>query len=92
MENADETLYSKVRTQLVRNTVNTDSSEVDRLYPESIDKTTESANSGLRERVSGLSRYHSRVERSELRSEGKLSCIGGSQVASAKWSVRSENL
>ena len=55
--------------------MNTDSNEVDRLYPESIDKTTESANSGLRERVSGLSRYHSRVERSELRSEGKLSCI-----------------
>ena len=54
MENADETLYSKVRTQLVRNTVNTDSSEVDRLYPESIDKTTESANSGLREWASGL--------------------------------------
>ena len=31
------------KTQLVRNAVNTDSNEVDRLYPESIDKTTESA-------------------------------------------------
>jgi len=36
------------KTQLVRNAVNTDSSEIDRLYPESIDKTTESANSELR--------------------------------------------
>jgi len=36
------------KTQLVRNAVNTDSSEIDRLYPESIDKTTESVNSELR--------------------------------------------
>ena len=36
------------KMQLVRNTVNTDSNEVDRLYPESIDITTESANSKLR--------------------------------------------
>jgi len=36
------------KTQLVRNTVNTDSSKVDRLYPESINKITESANSELR--------------------------------------------
>jgi len=36
------------KMQLVCNTVNMDSSEIDRLYPESIDKTTESANSKLR--------------------------------------------
>ena len=36
------------KTQLVRNAVNTDSSKIDRLYPESINKATESANSKLR--------------------------------------------
>jgi len=30
--------------------------------------------------VSGLGHYHSRVERSELRSEGKLSCIPENQA------------
>ena len=48
MENASENAIVESKTQLVRNAVNTDSSEEDRLYPESIDKTTESANSELR--------------------------------------------
>ena len=47
-ENASENAIVESKMQLVRNAVNTDSSEVDRLYPESIDKTTESANSELR--------------------------------------------
>jgi len=48
MENASENAIVKSKTQLVCNAVNTDSSELDRLYPESINKTTESANSELR--------------------------------------------
>ena len=48
MENASENAIVESKTQLVRNAVNTDSSKVDRLYPESIDKITESANNELR--------------------------------------------
>jgi len=49
-----KTLQSKVKMQLVCNTVNTDSSELDRLYPELINKT-ESVNIKLRGLASGLS-------------------------------------
>jgi len=48
MENASENARVESKTQLVRNAVNMDSGELDRLYPESIDKATESANSELR--------------------------------------------
>jgi len=48
MENASENTIVESKMQLVRNAVNTDSSKLDRLYPESIDKVTESANSELR--------------------------------------------
>jgi len=80
MENASENAIVKSKMQLVCNTVNMDSSELDRLYPESINKT-KSANSELRGLASRQSRYHSRVRCSELRSEGKLSCILENQVA-----------
>jgi len=48
MENARGNAIVGSKMQLVCNAVNMDSSELDRLYLELINKTTESANSELR--------------------------------------------